>query len=124
VLSADHVAEGVLLALDLGDVREVAEVFVNDRPVGVNWMAPRRLDITSAATPGENRLSVVVTNLLINKVLGDPDPDYSALIRRYGPIRFPFPGEKQSGLEPLPSGLLGPVRIVPRLLVELSREAE
>jgi hypothetical protein len=50
-----------------------------------------------------------VTNLLINRVLGQPDPDYSGLPSR----RFPLPEEKKRIAHPLPSGLLGPVKLVP-----------
>lgn len=96
--------------LELGEVHEIAEVWVNDARTGTVWHRPHRLDITEVIRPGENQLRVVVTNLLINRVLGTPDPDYSELEKVYG-RRFPPPREKSEVDEPLPSGLLGPVRI-------------
>jgi hypothetical protein len=96
--------------LDLGEVREVAEVRVNGRAAGVAWKRPHRLEVGSLLKEGANDLEVVVTNLLINRVLGQPDEDFSELISRYGQ-RFPPPREKQKA-EPVRSGLLGPVRLV------------
>ncbi|HUQ94566.1 MAG TPA: hypothetical protein VM120_22990 [Bryobacteraceae bacterium] len=78
--------EGVLL--DLGSVRETAEVTINGKAAGVAWMRPYRLDITRPVRSGVNRLRIDVTNLLINKVLGE-DPSTTP---RYIPntaIAFP-----------------------------------
>lgn len=95
--------------LDLGDVREIADVKVNGQAVGARWKLPYRVDLSSAARPGRNRITVGVTNLPINRVIGSPTPDYRAL----EPLRFPFPQEKKLISEPVPSGLLGPVQVIP-----------
>jgi len=95
--------------LELGEVREIAEIKVNGTPAGVCWKLPYSLDVTKSIKPGRNTIQVGVTNLLINRILGEPAPDYSAL----KPLRFPEPAEKKMIAEPLPSGLLGPVRLVP-----------
>jgi hypothetical protein len=96
------------VVLDLGGVRETAEVWLNDRNAGVAWMRPYRFDVTHYLRPGLNHLRIDVTNLLINRVLGNGPIDYSAVYARYGE-RFP-PGEEwQKVREPFPSGLLGPV---------------
>jgi hypothetical protein len=97
--------------LDLGVVRETAEVWLNDGAAGVAWMQPYRLDVTRLLRMGTNRLRINVTNLLINRVLGMGPIDYSAVYERYGQ-RFP-PGEEWEKVrEPFPSGILGPVRLV------------
>ncbi|MCZ2077265.1 MAG: hypothetical protein HUU41_12955 [Bryobacteraceae bacterium] len=101
---------GAHAVLDLGDVREIADVSVNGRPAGVAWKQPYCVDITAQAQSGRNSIRVRVTNLWINGVLGSPQPDYSALRRKFGP-RFSGPAEWKSAT-PLPSGLLGPARIV------------
>lgn len=96
--------------LDLGCVRETADVWLNGKPLGVAWMRPYRLDISAALRPGRNRIRIAVTNLLINKMLGDGPIDYSAVFAKYG-NRFP-PGDEWNVIrDPLPSGLLGPVSI-------------
>ncbi len=50
--------------LDLGDVGETAEVFLNGTPVGVRLFPPYRFDIADAVRDGDNELEVLVTNTL------------------------------------------------------------
>jgi hypothetical protein len=98
--------------LDLGEVRETAEVEVNGKPAGVRWMRPYRFDVTALLEAGLNRVRISVTNLLINRVLGaGAPPDYSAVNEQFGD-RFPPGSEWTAVREPFPSGLLGPVRLV------------
>ncbi len=97
--------------LDLGAVREAAEVWLNGRRVGVAWKLPYRVDVTGFLRKGENRIRIVVGNTLLNYVLSRPVKDYSDVEARYPSIgnRIPRPREKELAKEPLPSGLLGPV---------------
>lgn len=67
----DRLAPGCELWLDLGDVRDFAEVSLNDHDYGVLWKPPFRLNITDAARPGMNKLVVKVTNLWPNRLIGD-----------------------------------------------------
>jgi hypothetical protein len=57
--------------LNLGDVKVIAEVLVNDMTFGVLWKAPFEADVTRAIKPGQNRLTVKVTNLWPNRLIGD-----------------------------------------------------
>lgn len=95
------------VVLDLGSVRDIAEAEINGRPAGVVWMRPYRLDVTGLLVAGKNAVTVKVTNLWINGLLGQPKPDYSKLNAKFGE-RFPNPQEWDL-YKPLPSGLLGPV---------------
>jgi hypothetical protein len=95
--------------LDLGEVREVAEVILNDQPAGVVWKRPYRLDVSKLVNNGRNTIQVRVTNLLINEVLGQPQPDYAAVHAKFGQ-RFPDPTEWKTA-KPLPAGLAGPVKL-------------
>jgi hypothetical protein len=104
------------VVLDLDELHEIAEMGTNDREIGTTWKRPYALDVTEHIAPGANRLEVRVTNLLINAVLGRPQPDYKRLHEHFG-WRFPDPEEWKSG-KPAPSGLAGPVR----LLVEAERQ--
>jgi hypothetical protein len=90
-------------------VREAAVVYVNGQRAGSVWHPPYRTDVTHFLHPGDNNLEVIVANLAINKLAGSPPPDYSALVRKYGNR---FDPQDMSGLQPLPSGLLGPVRLL------------
>ena len=97
--------------LDLGVVHETAEVTLNGVNLGAAWKAPRRLPCGSALRAGENQLVVEVANLWIHHMHSLPKPDVSAVAEIYG-IRWGTYGE----VEPetlAPSGLLGPVRLVP-----------
>ncbi len=92
--------------LDLGDVKNIAEVSINGKPVGTVWKTPFKLEITEAVKKGTNQLEIKVTNLWVNRLIGDAQPDVKEKITF---TTMPF----YQGNEPLlPSGLLGPVRVV------------
>jgi hypothetical protein len=99
-------ADGRKLLLDLGSVAEIAEVTVNGRSLGIGWKAPYRFDITDAVHPGENHLSIKVTNLWVNRLIGDQQPGIGP---KYTFTTFK-PYKKDSPL--IPSGLLGPVTLL------------
>jgi hypothetical protein len=99
-------APGAHIWLDLGDVRELAEVQVNGSDLGLLWKAPFRVDITRALAPGGNRLTVKVTNLWVNRLIGDRQPGTE---KKFASTDF-TPYKADSPL--LPSGLLGPVRLL------------
>jgi hypothetical protein len=103
----DWLRPGARVVLDLGSVKEIAEVVVNGKPVGgVLWKAPYTADMTAALVPGTNRLEVKVTNLWVNRIVGDAQPGVSR--------RFTFLGYPQFSATTrlLESGLLGPVSLV------------
>jgi hypothetical protein len=92
-------------------VREAAIVYVNGKLAGSLWHPPYEFEITGMLHRGENTLRIVVANLAINQLAAQPLVDYSALVAKYG-IRFQ--DQDMKTIEPLPSGILGPVRIVVR----------
>ena len=99
-------AAGARLWLDLGKVMNVAEVAVNGKNLGVAWKAPFRVDMTSALKPGANQLQVKVTNLWVNRLIGDQQPDAK---QKY---TFTTQAFYRADAPLLPSGLLGPVRVL------------
>jgi beta-galactosidase/beta-glucuronidase len=103
---ADWFRAGTRLWLDLGDVKNLAEVAVNGKSLGVVWKTPFRVDVTDALKPGANTVEVRVTNLWVNRLIGDQQP---GVTRKYTYTTMPF-YKAESPL--LPSGLLGPVRLV------------
>jgi hypothetical protein len=71
-------ATGRAMYLDLGDVAVIADVSINGRNLGTLWTAPFRVNVTDALKPGENVLEVRVTNLWVNRMIGDEQlPDDS-----------------------------------------------
>jgi hypothetical protein len=97
---------GARLVLDLGKVKEIAEVSVNGKAVGLAWRSPFRLDVTEALKPGANRVEVRITNLWANRMIGDTQP---GIVKPYTFSLFK-PYKEDSPL--LESGLLGPVSLV------------
>lgn len=103
VVSPERLGPGKRLYLDLGQVKNLASVTVNGKSLGVLWKEPFRLDITNVAAAGSNSLSISVTNLWPNRLIGD---QFLPPEKRYTWTTF-NPYEKDSDL--LDSGLLGPV---------------
>jgi hypothetical protein len=80
-VSPERLASGRELWLDLGTVKNFAEVSLNGKYFGVLWKPPFRVNLTDAAKPGVNRLVVKVTNLWPNRLIGDeqlsPDREWN-----------------------------------------------
>jgi glycosyl hydrolase family 106( putative alpha-L-rhamnosidase) len=128
-LPVSYFVEDLVLEMDLGDVGNVAEVELNGEPVGLRWIRGQVLDVTGAARPGRNALTVKVTNTLINRVAGlkELPPVPEPLRARYGNDRHidAIPARALFGYEPLPnSGLLGPVTIHASKRVRASMKQE
>lgn len=78
------------VVIELGDVFETAEVFVNGESLGVRISAPYQFELSGILRNGENSLVIEVTNTLVKE-----NPDMLSRIGQHEP-----------------SGLLGPVRIL------------
>ena len=98
--------KGAQLQLDLGDVKNIAEVQVNGKSAGILWKKPFFINITNALQPGNNKLGIKVTNLWVNRLIGDTQPNVTNKISY---TTQPF-YKADSPL--LPSGLLGPVKLM------------
>ena len=101
----DWFMKGARLWIDLGDVKNLAEVTVNGESLGIVWHAPYRVDATSALKAGANEVLIKVTNAWVNRLIGDQQPN-AAVKYTFADIE---PYKANSPL--LPSGLLGPVRV-------------
>jgi len=105
---------GERIYLDLGKVRDVAEVVVNGVSVGITWAPPYQVDVTDALKPGTNKLEIKVTNEWTNRQIGDRllPPDKRILAPPNGrgvAAQGNAFGRPQILAE---SGLLGEVRLV------------
>jgi len=92
-----------------GPVREAAVVYLNDTRVGAVWCPPYEIDVTKFLTAGSNRLRIEVANTAMNYMAGHSLPDYRLLNLRYGER---FQAQDMDKIQTLPSGLLGPVRLI------------
>ncbi|RDB02980.1 glycosyl hydrolase [Runella aurantiaca] len=102
VTSLDKAAKYVI---DLGDVKNIAEVVINGKNVGAAWKTPFKLDITEAIKAGDNAIRVNVTNTWVNRLVGDAQPDVK---QKTTFTTMPF-YRKDSPL--VPSGLVGEVKV-------------
>ncbi|MGH7980749.1 MAG: glycosylhydrolase-like jelly roll fold domain-containing protein, partial [Limisphaerales bacterium] len=118
------------LDLDLGAVAVMAGVTLNDRPLGILWKPPFRVDATSVLRAGRNTLEIAVANLWINRMIGDQQLPADSDRARDGHLlrwpqwllegkpsptgRFTFTTwELWHKTDPLvESGLIGPVRLL------------
>jgi hypothetical protein len=137
-MEAATLEKGRRVMLDLGEVRDLAQITINGRDLGVLWHPPYRLDITAVLRPGANTLVLAVTNTWHNRLVGDEQlpadvdwgtdrgPARGRALKAY-PEWFiknqPRPSAGRQGFVTwfyhrpdtplLPAGLLGPVRLVP-----------
>jgi len=70
-IPADDLGSNREVWLDLGAVKNFAEVSLNGNSFGILWKPPFRVNITGAAQAGKNRLQIKVTNLWPNRLIGD-----------------------------------------------------
>lgn len=96
---------GTSIILDLGEVKNMAEVIINGTNVGVVWKKPFKLDITKALKAGDNTIQVKVTNNWPNRLIGDAQADVK---NKTTFTTMPF---YRADSPLLPSGLLGEVTI-------------
>jgi hypothetical protein len=92
--------------LDLGGVKNIAQVTVNGKALATLWKPPFRVNATGALRAGGNTVEIAVTNLWVNRVIGDQQADAA---QKYTYTPMPF---YRANSRLLPSGLLGPVRVV------------
>jgi hypothetical protein len=134
---ADLLKADQAIYLDLGEVKSLAEVTLNGEDLAVWWKPPFAADVTSLLKPGQNMLKVRVTNLWVNRLIGDEqypdDCEWNGKPLKRWPDWFvqgePRPVQERLTFTtwkhwtkddtPLESGLMGPVRLVPAKRVRL-----
>ena len=120
--------------LDLGELKNLAELKLNGKDLGILWKPPYREEVTGLLKPTGNELEIKVTNLWPNRMIGDEqlpeDREWGKKSPWNGGLtkvpqwviegkpsptgRFTFATYHHWGKEDplLPSGLFGPVRLV------------
>ncbi len=93
--------------IDLGQVENLADVYVNDIYCGTAWKTPYKVDISEAVKEGVNEIRLDVVNVWPNRLIGDLQPE--------NPKRLTYTDSQRSFTAdtPLrPAGLLGPVKVL------------
>jgi hypothetical protein len=129
-LPTELFARGRRLYLDLGKVEVMAQAKLNGSDLGLLWKPPFVVDVTETAKAGTNVLEVKVVNLWINRMIGDEQMPEDSLRNSNGTLkqwpewltegkgsptgRYTFTSWRlwKKGDALVPSGLLGPVRIL------------
>ena len=97
---------GQHLTLDLGDVKNLAEVRLNGKNLGVFWALPFRVDVTDAIKATGNSLEIEVVNFWPNRIIGDQSLPPEKRLTRTNIRKL----TKNTLL--MESGLLGPVSVL------------
>jgi hypothetical protein len=100
--------------LYLGDVREAARVILNGNEVGREWSLQFTLRLPVQLEPKGNVLEIEDTNLPANRIrdLDRRKVDWK-LMKEINLVNLRYKPFDASGWDLAPSGLLGPVRLVP-----------
>ena len=119
-ITEDNINECKRITLDLGQVCDLAEIFVNGRSAGILWKKPYVLDITQFVKEGINRIEIDVVNQWVNRLVGDmlSSPD-----NRFCYTNQPYITSDDMGYDNWigtsdetyrlkTSGLVGPVRLI------------
>jgi hypothetical protein len=112
------------ICLDLGKVRNIADVKLNGKELGIVWTTPWQVNIKDAVRQKNNRLEITVINLWINRLIGDETEPWDGIEKGKWPEwfingtnrpskRYTFTTHHyyKKGDPLVESGLIGPVRI-------------
>ncbi len=100
--------------LDLGEIAHTAKVRLNGKPAGTCWAPPHRLPLLGLLDKGKNVLEVEVTNLAANRIadLDRRKVNWKAF-HEINFVNIDYKPFDASVWPALPSGLLGPVKLIP-----------
>jgi len=102
------------LILDLGDVREVADVSLNGQKIGTAWCLPFQLEIPkNLLKQGSNQIEIEVTNLSANYMrLRDTQQPEWKKFQEINMVDIQYKPFDASHWKPMPLGLLGEVKML------------
>lgn len=100
------------ISLDLGDVREWARVVLNGHDVASLFAVPYTCDLTPYIIEGRNVLEIYVSNLAANRI-AEMDRQHIPwrCMKEINVVDLNYKRTPYDQWSPVPSGLLGPVRI-------------
>jgi hypothetical protein len=111
--------------LDLGRVKNIARVRLNGFDLGIVWTEPFQVNTMNALKKNKNRLEIEVSNLWVNRLIGDethvwngvengkwPEWLISGKPKPTGRFTFTTHHYYRKGDPLTESGLIGPVRIM------------
>ena len=107
-------------AIDLGDVRESARVYVNGSFVGCSWAVPFVLECGDVFREGKNDIRIEVTNLPANRIAWmDRQGIPWRKFHNINVVDIKYKHTTYDGWDPVPSGLASKV-----VLLQVSEPAD
>jgi len=114
-ISRESLTKDSIIKINLGEVLDVARIFINGKSAGVLWTPPFSLNIKDHLKPGRNTLEIQITNMWINRLTGDMN---SIDGKKYCQTNIPynrkdrFPNEHgDEKFHVQRAGMIGPVSI-------------
>ena len=102
--------------IDLGDVRESARVYINDRFIGCAWAVPFVLDCKNTLRKGKNTLRIEVTNLPANRIAHlDRNGVQWRKMKEINFVDINYRDTTYGDWAPVPSGLKSQVKLIPAI---------
>ena len=102
-------------SIDLGDVRESARVYINNKFIGCAWAVPFILDCKDALRTGKNALRIEVTNLPANRIA---DMDRRGVewrkMKEINVVDINYKRTKYDQWDSVPSGLNSDIKLIRR----------
>ncbi len=111
IATEDLRKDGVLL-LSLNRVKEIAEVYLNGKRLGLQWHPSQLFALTNELKTGKNYLVIEVVNSINNSLVGDTRKPKECRQMRSNIARLPNAWQKpfaEAGL--IEAGLIGPVTL-------------
>ena len=100
-------------AIDLGDVRESARVYINNKYVGCAWAVPYILNCKDALNKGKNTIRIEVTNLPANRIAElDRQGVKWRKMKEINVVDIDYKKTTYEKWTPVPSGLNSSVKLV------------
>ena len=110
-LSKDDIKQS--WSIDLGDVRESARVYINDKYIGCAWAVPYILNCKDALAKGKNTLRIEVTNLPANRIAElDRQGVKWRKMKEINVVDINYKKTTYANWQPVPSGLNGSVKLI------------
>lgn len=106
-ISQDNIDQEKMV-IDLGVVNNIAEVWVNGKLAGTTWKPPYRVDITDFLKVGTNKIEIKSVNTWVNRLIGDEQPGIEKEDKITLTNRMFYAADSPL----VPSGLLGPVKLI------------
>lgn len=108
-MAKEQLDSGIEWVLNLGKVKNFAEIKLNGDELGKLWKPPFQVNVTKRLHAGTNILKLKVANMWVNRLIGDSRLTEDQRISWTAQPFYQGAGDEQL----MESGLIGPVKLLP-----------